>query len=154
MADLFNVCDRLGASGQALTSVRLSSQFTMTTAATVEDIPGSSLTFTYDGRPVRFVVTPMLTSQDQAAAKIVTLTVVRSSDNAEVQVAKRQSDATANSTVPIALDSGPLTAWPSDSVAFVVGTSYTVKLRLLSGSSSKASTNGATQAYQFYVVTA
>ncbi len=141
-------------SGKVLTSVRITSSFTMTLAATEEDIPGSSISFVYDGRPVRFVMTPAITSQDQPAVKLITVKICRSSDNAVVATGSRNCTATIGEVQMMNLDSGPLTAWPSDSVAFVVGTTYTAKLRLLSGSSSKAQINGVSVPYQFYVITA
>lgn len=155
MADRFNVQDTQGGAGSVIgTPIRSTSQFTMTTAATIEDVPTMTYSFVFDGRPVRFFTTGVLTSQDQASAKIITLSIARSSDGADQAVSKRQTDATANSTVSQpGPDTGYFTAWPSDGVALVVGTQYTVKLRLLSGASSKASTNGNTQAYQFIGMT-
>lgn len=140
-------------SGKVLGSVRVAADFTMTTAATVEDIPTASVSFTYDGRPVRFVCTPVFASQNQSAVKLITLTVVRSSDNAIQGTTTLTTSATTEGK-PIMLDTGPLTAWPSDSVAFVAGTSYTIKLRLLAGASSKASLSGSTTPYTLYVITA
>lgn len=142
-------------SGKALGSANLSSNFTMTNAATVEDVPGMSVTFTYDGRPVRFVLTPVLTSQDQITSKLITLTICRSTDNAVQRTSIRQTQADAAPVInPQSMDTGPLTAWPSDSAAFVVGTAYTIKLRINAGSSAKATILGASTPCTLYVITA
>lgn len=140
-------------SGKILGSARISTTFTMTTAATPEDVPSLTCNFTYDGRPVAFVLTPALTSQDQAAAKLITIRIERTSDNAIQYSSVRQTDATANSVAQQAVNTGPLTAWPSDSAAFVVGTTYGVKVNLTSGSSSKASIGATTTPCTLYVVT-
>lgn len=141
-------------SGRILGSASSSSAFTMTTAATVEDVPTMSVTFTYDGRPVRFVLTPVVTVQDQAAIKLITLTICRSTDNAVQRTSMRNTTASATEIQPQSMDTGPLTAWPSDAVNFVVGTSYTIKLRLNSGASSKAQVQGNSTPYSLYVITA
>lgn len=153
MADVFNICDRAAVSGQVLGSRPSSSDFTMTTDATVEDVPTMSASFTYDGRPVRFVVTPVMTSTDDAGVKGITMTVCRSTDDA-IQGKSLRNAANNLASDTQSIDTPPLTAWPSDSVAFVVGTTYTVKLRLLCGASAKATIFGASTPYALYVITA
>lgn len=140
-------------SGRVLASVALAAQFTMATDATVEDVTGASLTFTYDGRPVRFVLTPVYSGTDDVGYKVITTTICRSSDNA-IQVSHLRGATSSLDTDTVQMDSGPLTAWPSDSVAFVVGTPYTIKLRLLTGALAKAILYGQFTPYQFYVITA
>lgn len=140
-------------SGRVLASVALAAQFTMAVDATVEDVTGASVTFTYDGRPVRFVLTPVYSGTDDAGYKVITTTICRSSDNA-IQVSHLRGATSSLDTDTVQMDSGPLTAWPSDSVAFVVGTAYTIKLRLLTGASAKAILYGQFTPYKFYVITA
>lgn len=140
-------------SGRVLGSARSTSNFTMTTAATVEDVPTMAATFTFDGRPVIIRTTPVYTAQDQVAVKGITLTIVRASDNAIQATGIRLSTASATESQSQLVETGPFTAWPSDAAALVVGTQYTVKLRLLAGASSKATVFGATQPYSLYVVT-
>lgn len=140
-------------SGQVLASTFSAANFTMTTAATLEDVSGLSLTFTPDGRPVRLVMTPCCVSQDQASLKLITLTLCRSSDNA-IQETALVTTSVSGELKSMQIDTGPLLAWPSDSVAFVIGTPLTVKLRLTSGSSSKATLGGGSTPYCLYAVTA
>lgn len=140
-------------SGKVLASVSLAAQFTMAVDATVEDVTGASVTFTYDGRPVRFVLTPAYTGTDDAGAKVVTLTICRSSDNA-IQRSSLRATTSLTDTATQEMDTGPLTAWPSDSAAFVVGTAYTIKLRALCGASAKAIVYGQFTPYTLYVITA
>jgi hypothetical protein len=139
---------------EVLGSATLSTNFTMTTAATIEDVPGMSVTFTYDGRPVRFVFTPCQTGQDQASIKLITLSIVRSSDNVAQQSTFRTTTASTTESQAMFMDTGPLTAWPSDAAAFVVGTSYTIKLRINSGASSKAQLVAGSTPCKLYVITA
>lgn len=139
--------------GEVLASTRSTSQFTMTTAAMVEDVPTMSVTFTFDGRPVRILTTPLATSQDQNSVKLITLSLCRSSDNAVQASSIRQSIASNTEIQQHSVDTGYFTAWPSDGVALVPGTQYTVKLRLNSGASSKAKTNGDTQPYSLQAIT-
>lgn len=143
-------------SGQALGTVaRLAANFTMAADNTEEDVTGMSVTFTYDGRPVNIVCTSALTSQEDAAIKLITLKLCRSTDNASQALTVRGSSATANEIQPQAgPQTGPITAWPSDAAPFVVGTPYTVKLRVTSGSGCKATISGATQPTSLFVVTA
>lgn len=141
-------------SGQVIgTPIRSSSQFTMTTAATAEQVPTMSYTFVFDGRPVRFFTSPIMTSQDQASIKLITLQIRRSSDSAVQAASARQTIASATEIQPQTVDTGFFTAWPSDGVPLVVGTQYTVQLWLLSGSSSKAKTNGDSYPYMFMGLT-
>lgn len=140
-------------SGKTLAQVSSSSQFTMTTDATVEDVPTMSNTFTYDGRPVVFKVTPVYTGTDDAGAKVITLTICRSSDNAIQRTALRNATSSADTDL-MSLETDALTAWPSDGTPFVVGTAYTIKLRLLTGASAKAIIYGQFTPYTFKVVTA
>lgn len=142
-------------SGRLLASVRSTVQFVMTTAATVEDVATMNITFTFDGRPVNLKTTPFLTQQDVAASKLITASICRSSDNAMQANSIRQTDATVGTLgTPQVIETGPFTAWPSDGAALVVGTAYTVKMRILSGASSKATINGGNvQSYSLYAVT-
>lgn len=141
-------------SGRVLGSQVLASGFTMTTANTPEDVPTWSCSFTYDGRPVNIKTTPCLTSQDQNAVRLISITLRRSSDSAIQATSLRQTTAVAGEVQNQFIETGPITAWPSDSTALVVGTTYTVKMNLTSGASSRASISGASQSAMLYVVTA
>lgn len=138
-------------SGRTLGSSNLQTPFTMTTAATPEDVPGWTVSFTYDGRSVRFVVWAPSTSQDQAATKLIQLSIKRSSDSVTQWTGFRQTDAVANTLGLIAIDSGPVTGW-ADATPFVVGTTYAAKMHMTSGASSKGKVGGTWN--PFYVITA
>lgn len=141
-------------SGKILAHVLFNSDFTMTTAATEETIPGSALPWVYDGRPIRGVVTPLPCSQNVASVKQITSKIVRSSDNALVRQGFRQTTASVTESQTFTIDTGPLTAHPSDASAYVPGNTYTWALRLASGSSSKATMwAGIIQPVSFYVIT-
>lgn len=120
----------------------LGTDFTMTTAATEEDVTGFNVSFTYDGRPVRLYCFCPYVAQDQAALKIITLKMVRTSDSAVQAQTGLVNPATAFLANAMTVDTGPITAWPSDSAALVLGTSYTVKMRITSQAASKASIFG------------
>lgn len=141
-------------SGKVLGSVTMNTNFTMTTAATLEDIPGASCPFTPDGRPLRFVCTPLGCRQDLLAATQITAIVARSSDNAIVRSGFRQTTAGLNELQTFVIDSGPMTVWPTDSAAFTPGVASAVKLRITSGAGSKATATGALLPYTLYVITA
>ena len=142
-------------SGKVLGSQRSTAVFTTSVAGATQDVPTMQVSFTYDGRPVRFVCTPVIASQNQVTTKLVTLSICRTTDSAvQANIIWQCPAAQANFAQPIAIDSGPLTAWPSDAVPFVVGTTYDIKLRLGAGSGAKASIVGASVPYQLYVITA
>jgi hypothetical protein len=142
-------------SGKVLGSQRSMASFTTAVAGATEDVPTMQVSFTYDGRPVRFVCTSVSVGQNQMTTKLVTLSICRTTDNvAQANIIWQCPAAQPNFLQPISIDSGPLTAWPSDGVPFVVGTAYTVKLRLAAGSASKATLVGAFVPYQLYVITA
>ena len=145
----------LGGSGVILDSKRITTQFTMSAAGTAEDIPTALLAPVFDGRPLMFKTTPLCTSEDTASAgKLITLTLRRQSDSAIQQYAYREQEtALANQIQPHKLEAGPFTAWPSDGTPFVVGEVIGAKLNLTSAAGTKASTNGATQAFTFYAET-
>lgn len=138
------------ASGDILAQADSSANFTMTTDATVEDVPTMACTFTYDGRPVQFGLTPVYTATDDVGQKLCTLTIVRSTDNAIQRTSTRLALASTDQ-IEQSILTGALTAWPSDSAAFVVGTAYTIKLRILCGASAKASVFGASTPYTLFV---
>lgn len=142
----------LGGSGVVLGSSALSAQMAMATAATAEDVPGATATFTFDGRPVFFETTPVLTGQDAAiGARLISLMIVRQSDSVIQRIFYREQEtALAGMIQPHKCEMGPLVAWPSDSVPFVVGATYGIKLRISAGAGCKASTNGNTQPYSIY----
>ncbi len=121
----------------------LTTNYTMTTAATEEDVTGFTVTFTYDGRPVRVVCFCPYVSHDQAAQKSVTIKLARSTDSA-IQCQSIAASPAANIGVLAIADTGPITAWPSDSAAFAVGTAYTLKARITAGASTKGSILGST----------
>lgn len=140
--------------------VALATTFTQTTSATAEDIPGMSLSFTYDGRPIEMVVDggASLSHDVTSTFRNLQLAIQRSSDSAT------QISALANSTCgastftqassSVHVMSGPLTAWPSDSAAFVVGTSYTIKLNYTVVTGGKGRVVASTSApLKLYVVT-
>lgn len=132
--------------------VVLATNWTMTTAGTEEDVPGYNVSFTYDGRPVRIICQNPGVMQDQNALKIITMKLVRATDNAVQTQGFFSPPASANYLGGILLDTGPITAWKSDSVPFVVGTTYTVKVRITSQSGSKATLNGSTGGHHYLAV--
>lgn len=140
-------------SGVVLGSFRHAVNFTMTTAATPEQVPTFACSFIFDGRPVNIRTTPILTSQDQATAKIITLTIRRGSDDTVQATCLRLSTASATEGQSQIIETGPITAWPSDGAPMVKGTSYSVEVWLSSGAASKASVLSATQPAQIYVET-
>lgn len=143
----------LGGSGQVLNSVRINAQWTMATAGTAEDIAGcGNLSWVFDGRPVEFYTTPLATSKDVASAGLIQLRVMRQSDGALQQTFYRQQETALGGQIqPHKAELGPLLAWPSDGVPFVVGQTYSIKLGMTCGAGSKASTNGNTQPFTFGV---
>jgi hypothetical protein len=142
-------------SGKVLGSQRSTAIFTTSVAGATQDVPTMRVSFTYDGRPVRFVCTPVIVSQNQVTTKLVFLSICRATDSVvQANVTWQCPAAQPNFAQPMSIDSGPLTAWPSDAVPFVVGTTYDVKLRLGAGTGAKATIVGVSVPYQLYVITA
>lgn len=120
----------IGGSGKVLGSVRSSSQYNAASSGAT-DVPGVFTTFTYDGRPVWFGTTPTNTALNSpaAASKLINLIIARTTDGAVIGNAYREQETAMTGQIqPHHVLAGPFTAWPSDGVPFVVGTTYGFKL--------------------------
>lgn len=128
---------------------------TMAVAATEEDLTGMAFSFTYDGRPVNFQAIGGFASHDQSALKAVTVTMQHATEGTLATYTMSLKNASAHELfAPISLGTGPITAFPQTGTAFVVGTSYTVKLRLTAGAAAKGRvTVGASNKLAFSAIT-
>lgn len=123
-------------SGEVLGYHTYKSNFTMTTAATAEDVPNFNADFVFDGRPVSFRLVAPIIYHDQATLETVSLSIRRSTDSA-IQLTGQSTTTGATHTNPIIVESGSMTTWPSDGVAFVVGTTYNIKVNITATAGAK-----------------
>lgn len=144
-------------SGQLLAGpLILDTNFEMAADGTPEDVFGvTALSFVFDGRPVIIKMAGGSLSHDDAATRLITLSIQRAADSA-AQHLFAPTIATGGFW-PIATECPPFTVWPSDGDPLVIGDPYGITVNLTAPASVKGKINASpapfTNRFGLWVVT-